>query len=122
MTPERLKAVQGLVTGWMTVAESELVPVSASLAQTVVNDWLLKVLPDRFTALDPHLIAGGDIWFISVGLSYPRLGVIGEVGEVLVSAFSQGIISATRPEVMKCAGMSCYKEQEEAIKTTLYSV
>ncbi|MBE9078290.1 hypothetical protein IQ241_13475 [Romeria aff. gracilis LEGE 07310] len=121
LPPERLAAVQGLLTGWLATPESEALPISAAIAQTVVNDWLLRVLSDRFTALEPRLIAGGDIWSVAVGLAYPHIGVVGEVGEVLVSAFSRGIISATQPTVMKSAGMACYREREDAINAAFLS-
>lgn len=99
----------------------EGLPVSAEMAQAVTNDWLLGVLSDRFTALAPRLIAGGDIWSVPVGLTYPRIGLISEVGEVLISAFSRGIISATRPETIKLVGAKCYQEQESAIQAAFLS-
>lgn len=120
LTPERLAAVQGLVMGWLSSPTGNL-PTSAELAQAAANDWLLERLPDRFTALEPHLIAGGDIWSVPVGLAYPQIGVIGQVGEVLVSAFSRGIISATQPDEMKLTGMERYREQENEIKAAFLS-
>jgi len=108
---ERLKAIQGLLTGWLNSTEPIAIPISADTAQIVVNDWLTQVLPDRFLASEPTLIAGGDIWSVPVGLAYPSIGIIGTVGEVLVSAFSEGIISATQPEAMKSVGIQIYTEK-----------
>jgi hypothetical protein len=117
LSPERLDAVRGLFEGWQMGASSGVaVTVSAVGAQSVVNGWLLTVLPDRFVAGEARLMAGGDIWCVSVGIAYPRMGIVGVVGEVLVSAFSGGIISATRPEQMKIAGMNCYAERESEIQ------
>jgi hypothetical protein len=116
LSSERLDAVRGLLEGWRMVVPGDGVTVSVVMAQSVVNGWLLTVLPDRFVAGESRLIAGGDIWCVSVGIAYPRIGIVGEVGEVLVSAFSGGIISATRPEQMKVAGLKCYAEQESAIQ------
>jgi hypothetical protein len=118
LSSERLDAVRGLLEGWRS---SGGVTVSAAMAQTVVNDWLLAVLPDRFVAAEAKLIAGGDIWCVSVGLAYPRIGIVGIVGEILVSAFSGGIISASRPEQMKEAGIRCYAERESAIQAAFLS-
>jgi len=120
LPPERLAAVQGLVAGWLAESRADA-PISTDVAETVVNDWLLKVLPDRFVALKPHLIAGGDIWSVSVGVAYPEIGVIGEVGEVLVSTFSRGILSATQPEVMKSVGMGLYQERKDEIQAAFLS-
>jgi hypothetical protein len=116
LSSERLDAVRGLLEGWRMVVPGDGVTVSVVMAQSVVNGWLLTVLPDRFVAGETRLIAGGDIWCVSVGIAYPRIGIVGVVGEVLVSAFSGGIISATRPEQMKVAGLKCYAEQESAIQ------
>ena len=113
LAPEHLQAVQGLVSGWLSTTQADSLPVSSDAAQAVVNDWLLETLSDRFIALTPELIAGGDIWSVSIGLAYPKIGVIGRVGEVLVSAFSKGIISASKPESIKAAGLECYKEAQK---------
>jgi hypothetical protein len=118
---DRLVAVSGLIEGWLDTHPNNSPPVSAIVAQTVVNDWLLQVLPDRFTADEPKLMAGGDIWCVPVGLAYPRIGIIGQVGEVLISAFSAGIISATRLEHMKSAAIQCYAEQESEIQSAFLS-
>jgi hypothetical protein len=118
---DRLVAVSGLIEGWLDTHPRNSHPVSAIRAQAVVNDWLLQVLPDRFTADEPKLIAGGDIWCVPVGVAYPRVGMIGQVGEVLISAFSAGIISATRLEHMKSAAIQCYAERESEIQSAFLS-
>jgi hypothetical protein len=118
---DRLAAVSGLIDGWLDLHPGDSLPVSAMMAQTVVSDWLLQVLPDRFMVIEPKLIAGGDIWCVPVGIAYPKIGVVGQVGEVLVSAFSAGIISATRSEQMKLAAMQCYAERESEIKSAFLS-
>jgi hypothetical protein len=121
LPPDRLDAVCGLLEGWGMVVPADSVRVSAVMAQSLVNGWLLTVLPDRFVAGETRLIAGGDIWCVSVGIAYPRIGIVGVVGEVLVSAFSGGIISATRPEQMKVVGLKCYAEQESTIQAAFLS-
>jgi hypothetical protein len=121
LTTDRLEAISGLIDGWLESRTSSVVPISATAARTIVNDWILHELPDRFTAVEAKPIAGGDIWCVAVGLAYPQIGVIGTVGEVLVSAFSGGIISATPPNVMKMAGMQCYAAREHEIKSAFLS-
>ncbi len=119
LSPERLDAVRGLFEGWRTTWASGA--ISAVRVQSLVNGWLLTVLPDRFVAGEARLMAGGDIWCVSVGLAYPRVGIVGVVGEVLVSAFSGGIISATPPDQMKIVGMKCYAERESEIQAAFLS-
>ncbi|MEL6552737.1 MAG: hypothetical protein AAFQ63_04635 [Cyanobacteria bacterium J06621_11] len=121
LPPGHLQALQGLLSGWLLTTELESLPVSPGVAQAVVNDWLLQALSDRFIALTPKLIAGGDIWSVPVGLAYPKVGVIGQVGEVLVSAFSKGIISASKPDAIKAAGLECYQKKEHEIKAAFLS-
>jgi len=121
LTPDRLEAVAGLMWGWRNESSAEVLPISEAMAVTVVNEWILSVLPDRFTAVEARRIAAGDIWCVAVGLAYPRIGLVGQVGEVLVSAFSGGIISATRPEDMKAAGLECYAKREHEIKSAFLS-
>jgi hypothetical protein len=121
LTTDRLEAISGLIDGWLARQAHGSVPISATAVRTIVNDWILRVLPDRFTALEAKAIAGGDIWCVGVGLAYPQIGVIGTVGEVLVSAFSGGIISATPPDVMKTVGMQCYAAHENEIKSAFLS-
>lgn len=121
LTPDRLEAVTGLIWGWQNESSEDVLPISEPMAIAVVNEWILNVLPDRFTALNARRIAAGDIWCVAVGLAYPRIGVVGQVGEVLVSTFSGGIISATRPDEMKAAGLKCYAEREYEIKSAFLS-
>jgi hypothetical protein len=121
LTPDRLAAISGLIDGWAKEQMHEAAPISSMTAEAIVNDWILQVLPDRFVALKAKLIAGGDIWCVEVGLAYPKIGAIGTVGEVLVSAFSGGIISATSPETMKANGIECYTERENEIKAAFLS-
>jgi hypothetical protein len=61
LSPSHLDAIRGLLEGWRVMGQAGDVPISAVMAQTVVNDWLLAVLPDRFVAGEAKLIAGGDI-------------------------------------------------------------
>lgn len=121
LSPDRLEAVTGLILGWRNESAAEVLPISEAMAMAVVNGWILSVLPDRFMAVDARRIAAGDIWCVAVGLAYPRIGLVGQVGEVLVSAFSGGIISATRPEDMKAAGLECYTKREYEIKSAFLS-
>ena len=121
LSDDRWIAISGLIEGWTEPGQNDSVPISIQAAQTIVNDWILKGLPDRFTALEPKRMAAGDIWCVPVGLAYPNIGVIGQVGEVLVSAFSGGIISASQLEVMKAIAMIYYAEREDDIKAAFLS-
>jgi hypothetical protein len=117
LQPERVEAVLGLIEGWkMGLGSGVGVPVSAVMARVLVNDWVLGILPDRFGAGEAKMLAAGDIWCVPVVLSYPVVGVIGQVGEVLISAFSGGIISATQPDVMRSHATKLYEARSHDIE------
>ena len=119
LSDDRWIAISGLLEGWVETNGSA--PILSQTAQAIVNDWILNRLPDRFIALEPKRMAAGDIWCVPVGLAYPNIGIIGQVGEVLVSAFSGGVISATRPEEMKTIAMKCYADREDELKAAFLS-
>lgn len=121
LSDDRWIALSGLVEGWMEIGQNNAAPIGSPTAQAIVNDWILNRLPDRFTALEPKRMAAGDIWCVPVGLAYPNIGVIGQVGEVLVSAFSGGVISASRPEEMKAIALTCYTDREDELKAAFLS-
>jgi hypothetical protein len=119
LSRDQLKTMLGLMDGWQVNWSPEAVaPVSSSMAQSVVNDWLLQVLPDRFMAAEAKMLAGGDVWYVPVILTYPTIGAIGHVGEVLVSAFSAGIISATQADVMRAQGVKLYEARSHDIEAS----
>jgi hypothetical protein len=118
LSPAQLEAMLGLMDGWQLEASpTNEPPVSAAMAESVVNDWLLEVLPDRFLAAEPRMIAAGDIWYVPVVLTYPAIGQVGQVGEVLISAFSAGMISATSPDVMRSQGLKLYEVRSHEIES-----
>ncbi|MGI0494050.1 hypothetical protein ACN4EG_19885 [Alkalinema pantanalense CENA528] len=118
LNPGQLEAMLGLMDGWQLEASpTQEPPVTAAIAESVVNGWLLEVLPDRFMAAEPRMIAAGDIWYVPVVLTYPIIGEVGQVGEVLVSAFSAGMISATSPDVMRSHGLKLYEERSHEIES-----
>lgn len=70
-------------------------PVTALDAQAAANLFLFDHLSDRFLADDPRLDEAGDVWHVPVLLTYAVPGPVGTVGEVLVNASTQEIISYT---------------------------
>lgn len=70
-------------------------------AQAEAFRFLNDHLPDRIIAATPHLDAIARAWRVPVVLSYPGLGIIGEIGEISISAETEQVISHTPVEEMR---------------------
>lgn len=90
--------------------------ITAFEAQAAANGFLLDHLPDRYGAYDPRLESSGQVWRVSVHLTYPFIGSIGEVGEIRVSAFSEEIISFTPVAEMRERARKLYDQHQAAIE------
>jgi hypothetical protein len=90
--------------------------VTALEAEARASLFLSDHLPDRFTPGDPALQDGGTAWRVPVLLSYPNIGPVGEVGEILVSARADGVVSHTTIDEMLARARSLYDEHRDAIE------
>lgn len=93
--------------------------VTALEAQGVANLFLSDHLGDRFLAVRPQLDEGGDVWHVSVVLTYAVVGPVGEVGEVVVSANAEEVVSHTPVEEMKERARALYEQRREQIEAPL---
>ncbi len=100
----------------------EVIPqLTAIEAQAAANGFLLDHLPDRYGAYDPRLESNGQVWHLSVLLTYPFIGSIGEVGEIRVSAFSEDIVSFTPLDEMRERARKLYDQNHAAIEAAFSS-
>lgn len=100
----------------------EAIPQLTALeAQAAANAFLLDHLPDRYGAYDPRLESNGQVWRLSVLLTYPFIGSIGEVGEIRVSAFSEDIVSFTPMDEMRERARKLYDQNHDAIEAAFSS-
>src|SRR5256885_14422024 len=90
--------------------------VTAFEAQAAANGFLLDHLPDRYGAYGPRLESNGQVWCVSVLLTYPFIGSVGEVGEIRVNAFSEEIISFTPLDEMRERARQLYDQNHAAIE------
>ena len=93
--------------------------VTALEAQGAANLFLSDHLGDRFLAVRPHLDEGGEVWRVPVVLTYAVVGPVGEVGEVVVSAAGEEIVSHTPVEEMKERARALYNQHREQIEAPL---
>ena len=93
--------------------------VTALEAQGAANLFLSDRLGDRFLAVRPQLGEGGDVWRVAVVLTYAVVGPVGEVGEIVVSAASEEIVSHTPIEEMKERARALYEQHRDEIEASL---
>ena len=93
--------------------------VTALEAQGVANLFLSDHLGDRFLAVRPQLDEGGNVWRVPVVLTYAVLGSLGEVGEVIISASAEEVVSHTPVEEMKERASALYEQYREQIEAPL---
>ena len=90
--------------------------VTALQAQAAANLFLSDRLPDRFTADQPYLSPDDELWHVPVILAYPFVGSIGEVGEILIGAETEAVVSHTSLDEMKEQAQRLYDAHRNEIE------
>ena len=93
--------------------------VTAMQAEAEASLFLSDRLPDRILASSPHLDETAQVWRVPVVLSYPLIGVLGQIGEVAVSATKAEVISSTPVEEMLESARSLAEQHRDAIEAPL---
>lgn len=91
--------------------------VTAMQAQAEASLFLSDRLPDRISASTPFLKEG--VWHVPVILAYPHLGVLGEVGVIVVSATESKVISYTPVEEMLETASKLAERNRDAIEAPI---
>ena len=78
--------------------------------------FLSDHLPDRLTAGDPQLGAQTRVWHVPVLLAYPIIGVVGGVGEIIVSGQTEEILSHTPVPEMLARARALYEQHREQVE------
>ncbi len=97
------------------IHHEDLHPSTADV-EGVANLFLRDHLPDRFMATNPSLDESANLWRVSVVLSYPGIGPVGEVGEILVSGADEKVLSHTLFEEMRAKALKLYEQHRDAIE------
>ena len=93
--------------------------VTAMEAQAQASLFLSDRLPDRISASTPSFDDAKAVWRVPVILAYPFLGVLGQVGEVVVSGTKAEVISATPAEEMLNAARTLAEKHRDEIEAPL---
>lgn len=93
--------------------------VTAMQAQAEASLFLSDRLPDRISASTPSFDEAVLVWRVPVILAYPYLGVLGEVGEIVVSATKSEVISFTPVEDMLKIASTLAESNRDAIEAPI---
>jgi len=89
-------------------------PTALEIEQQVA-EFLINHVGDRVCVAEVSYNPARHAWQVKLGLSYPFLGVIGIVGEALVTA-EHGIELTTSLEEVKQRAEQLYEQNKEAIE------
>lgn len=92
--------------------------VTAFEAEATASGFVTGHLPDRFAAGDPTLQIESEIWRVPVLLAYPKIGSVGQVGEILISARNAGLVSHTPIDEILSRARKLYDEHRDAIEAS----
>ena len=99
------------------VAEKEI-KVDLQQMIAVANRFILANLPDRFSAGLPKSMAFPTrrLWIVPVILTYPHVGVVGEVGMVAVDAEQEIVVGWTPFNEVENLARQLYQESKHEIE------
>lgn len=95
--------------------------IDAKTALKIANKFVLENMRDRFSAGAPKIVLFPTrvIWIVPVVLTYPNVGIVGEVGEVAVDAEIGTIVGWTPIEEMEAIAKELYEGKKSEIEITL---
>jgi hypothetical protein len=90
------------------------IPTALEVEQQVA-EYLINNVGDRICVTDVDYDLTSKTWRVKIGLSYPVVGVVGVVGEALVTA-EHGIERMTSREEMEERANVLYQQNKEKIE------
>src|SRR5882672_10277608 len=110
---EHREAIEAAI--WPT-STGDVSETTAFEAEAIAGSYLLDYLPDRFSTGAPRFDKAAGVWRIPVILAYPRIGPVGEVGELTVDDSTKEVISHTPFEEMTTRAFAIYEQRCEEIE------
>ncbi len=94
------------------------VVLDARQAMIAANQFIVEHLPDRFSAGLPKLVLFPlrPLWLVPVHLTYPGVGVVGEVGMLAVDGDRPVVVGWTPPKEMEALARQLYEENRDEIE------
>ena len=100
---------------WPTVTSGDS-KITAFEAEALAGGFLLDYLPDRFSTGAPRFDKAAGVWRVPVILAYPRIGSVGEVGELDVDDSTREVVSQEPFEEMTTRALAIYEQRCEEIE------
>ncbi len=92
--------------------------IDSTTALKTANKFILENMRDRFSAgsLKRVIFPTREVWIVSVVLTYPKKGIIGEVGAIAVDGETGEIVGWTQIEEMETVAKDLYEGKKSEIK------
>lgn len=92
--------------------------LNAKQAMIAANQFIVNHLPDRFSAGLPKLVLFPlrPLWLVPVHLTYPGVGVVGEIGMLAVDGDRPVVVGWTPLEKMEALAHQLYEENRDEIE------
>lgn len=92
--------------------------LDADAARLAAARYCLFHYPTLYTGWNPRLATSpaGERWLVSIVLTDPDYGVVGEVGELTLDTQSGEVTSSTPAQKVIAAGERLYKLKHDALK------
>ena len=99
----------------MSVVLKKETKVNLQQVMALANRFILTKLPDRFSAGLPKSVAFPTrrLWIVPVILTYPHLGIVGEVGMVAVDIEQETVVGWTPLQEMEELAKQLYQEKKD---------
>ena len=102
----------------MPVVLEKETKVNLQQVMALANRFILTKLPDRFSVGLPKSVAFPTrrLWVVPVMLTYPHVGIVGEVGMVAVDAEQETVVGWTPFQEMEELARQLYQEKKHEIE------
>ena len=102
----------------MSVALKEEIKVSYRRAMATADRFIVENLPDRLSAGLPKSIRfpTRTVWIVPVLLTYPKVGIVGEVGMIAIEAERENVVGWTPFSEVEALARQLYQEKKNEIE------
>ncbi len=92
--------------------------VDSKTAMVTANKFIINNFKSCFAAGLPKTLSFPirDVWIVPVLLSYPNIGIVGEVGMIAVDSENGSVVGFTPKEEMEKIGKALYEEKKDEIE------
>jgi len=95
--------------------------IDSTIALKTANKFILENMRDRFSAgsLKRVMFPTREVWIVSVVLTYPKKGIIGEVGAIAVDGETGEIVGLTPIEEMETVAKDLYEGKKSELEIAI---